>query len=83
MLFADDATVWFNGENISDVINAYNTDFDTIFNWTTSNRLLLNCSKRFGISFACEGGQPDLPELRMNNSIMSYESPGKCFRCLH
>lgn len=45
ILFADDTTLFYSGENLSDVLQTIQDEFQKIMNWFNANRLSLNLSK--------------------------------------
>lgn len=47
LLFADDTTIFIQGNNIQEMVMILNDELKKIFNWIKSNKLTLNTSKTF------------------------------------
>ena len=52
ILFADDTTLSMNGHNHENLIANVNTELDTIKDWTQANRLSLNLTKTYELTFS-------------------------------
>ena len=47
ILYADDTTLLFTGNNITDLTNVANNKLEDVYNWLTRNRLSLNLDKTY------------------------------------
>ena len=75
ILFADDLTISFCHNNVSNLENSISNEIPKLVNWTLNNRLSINYDKTFYIIFS--NLKVSLPQLTINNFIIHQKTEGR------
>ena len=70
ILFADDTTLSMNDPNYQNLIANINTELDNIKDWTQTNRLSLNLTKTYGLTFTNRKNDITPSSIIMNGGIV-------------
>lgn len=60
IMFADDTTLFYSGENVNTVLQTVQNEFEKIIMWFNANRLSLNISKTKYMIFSCKKNDIDV-----------------------
>ena len=77
ILFADDTTVFIEGNNLDVIITSLNSELDRINTWLKSNKLFLNVTKTHYMVFHRARRKVSHNKLFINNSIVTQVSCSK------
>ena len=69
-LFADDTTILFRNNSLSNLVSLCNREIRKFKNWTVANRLTLNVDKTFYMIFSNRSHGTDPPEVYYGNSMI-------------
>ena len=71
LLYADDTTIYVQGQQIEEMVNILNTELITVSNWITSNRLTLNVSKTFYMASCLTNINEVNIDIKIKNNLLS------------
>ena len=72
ILFADDTTMLFEGNNIHSIVTPQNYELDKLIIWLNANKLSINVSKTHYIVFHRARRKIDHEDIILNNNILQH-----------
>ena len=82
ILFADDTTIFSSNVNFADLVSGINDELQSMHSWMLANRLSLNLSKTYSLTFSNCDYNIIFNPIVFGNQIVNVETNGKFLRLI-